>query len=231
MPQPQSPERRFGRGSAWRFFLLTVVDALGYACAPIASMFRVLLHCAFHRGNIMRIAAFLGVLILSASAQAQQVGSLISGPVVVVDGDSFDIRRKRIRIWGIDAPEGWHGCVRGGMKWWPAGDATAALRDCLQTSTVTCRVQKVQRWARARYVSECWRDDTKEDIGACMVSSGWARDYPGYSGGHYASLEAAPKAAKRGLWQCEDRTPTVRWCNRGAGSPCERPIYTPRGPE
>jgi endonuclease YncB( thermonuclease family) len=179
----------------------------------------------------MRILVVAWALVFCASAQAQQVGSLISGEGTVVDGDTFDIRRDRIRIWGIDAPEGRHGCVRGGMKWWPAGDATAALKDCPQYTTVTCRVQKIQRrWLRVRYVSECWRNDTKEDIGACMVSSGWATDYPGYSGGHYAPLEAAPKAAKRGLWQCEDRPPTVRWCKRGNGTPCERPIYKPSGP-
>jgi endonuclease YncB( thermonuclease family) len=112
----------------------------------------------------MRILVVAWALVFCASAQAQQVGSLISGDGAVVDGDTFDIRGDRIRIWGIDAPEG------------------------------------------------------------------WATDYPGCSGGHYAPLEAAPKAAKRGLWQCEDRPPKVRWCKRGDGVPCERPIYKPSGP-
>src|SRR5262245_14694127 len=48
---------------------------------------------------------------------------------------------------------------------------------------------------------------------------------PGYSGGHYAALEAEPKATRRGLWQCEGELTGRRWCK---GGPCE-PFYKPRG--
>src|SRR6185295_10500911 len=129
----------------------------------------------------------------------------INGPVAkLVDGDTFDIgsdcglrrlpRRAigvgacwRIRIWGIDAAERRERCRVDGQVLKLAKPSRQALTDCLHGTTVTCRVQKIERrWAKLRYVSECWRDDSKEDPAACMVRSGWATDWPGYSGGYYA---------------------------------------------
>lgn len=185
----------------------------------------------------MRLLTVVTAITLVSSAHAQQqtrvIGDLISGHGVVVDGDTFDIASERIRIWGIDAPEGKASCQREGKGWRPAYEASAVLRECLKGATITCRVQKTQKrvrdlW-RQRFVSECWRDDNKRDIAECMVRSGWATDYPGYSGGHYARLEAEPKARRAGLWQCDGDPPTKRWCSRGEDAPCEA-TYRPLGP-
>ena len=155
---------------------------------------------------------------------------LISGhATTVVDGNTYRIIYDRIRIWGIDTPEWRARCITSGQKWQPAWGSYAALKECLRGTTVTCRVQKIEpRFARPRFVAECWRDDDKQDVAACMVRGGWATDYPGYSGGHYAGLEDEPKTIRRGLWQCDDGPPTRRWCSGGL---CERPIYKPSGPE
>jgi endonuclease YncB( thermonuclease family) len=162
----------------------------------------------------MRIAIVLCAVISCGSAHAQQVGYLITGSATVVDGDTFDLGRTRIRIWGIRAAERQAWCHVGGVRWKPAKPSAQALEDCLGSTTVTCRVQKGQRHeGKVHYVSECWRDNDKE--AACMVSSGWATDWPGYSGGHYAPLEEEPKAARRGLWRCDVGPPTRRWCNGG----------------
>jgi endonuclease YncB( thermonuclease family) len=131
-------------------------------------------------GGCVRLPVLLCALVVCASAHAQQVGSLITGPAVVVDGDTFDIGRDcgswglarkacdRIRIWGIDAPERSARCTRAGKSWRLAAPSSAALVDCLKGTTVTCRVQKIERrWLKTRLVSECWRDDTKEDVAAC----------------------------------------------------------------
>lgn len=179
----------------------------------------------------MRLAVLVCALVCCAGAHAQQsrsVGGLISGQATsVVDGDTFRIGYDRIRLWGIDAPDWRARCTTKGEKWRPGRSATVALKGCLRDTTVTCRIQKVERhWPRDRYVAECWRDKDGEDVAACMVSSGWARDFPGYSGGHYAALEAEPKETRRGVWQCDGEPPTQRWCRGGA---CERPIYQPRG--
>ena len=184
----------------------------------------------------MRILVLLYSILLCAGAQAQQgrpVGDIISGTATsVASGASFRIGVDRFRIWGIDAPKSRARCTVGGKRWRPAVDAAAALRDCVRGTTVTCRVQKVEpRLLRPRYVAECWRDSDKEDVAACMVRSGWATDWPGYSGGHYAALEAEPKAIRRGLWQCDAGPPTRRWCRGSEGVACEQPLYKPLGPQ
>lgn len=185
----------------------------------------------------MPLALIIVALVLASNAHAQQatraIGDLISGRGVVVDGDTFDIGSERIRIWGIDAPERRASCQRDGKSWNPTTEAATALRVCLTGTTVTCRVQKIQRRLRdvwkQRFVSECWRDDNKQDVAECMVRSGWATDYPGYSGGFYKNWEAEPKSMRVGLWQCEGEPPTIRWCRKGEGVPCE-PIYKAIGP-
>ena len=183
----------------------------------------------------MRVPVLVCTVLVCAGAHAQQtrsVGDLISGRVTsVADGGTFRIGYDRISIWGIDVPRTQRArCTRSGRKWRPFWGSVAALKDCMRETSVTCRVQKIEpRLVRQRFVAECWRDDNKEDVAACMVHSGWARDWPGHSGGHYAALEAEPKGIRRGLWQCDDEPPTRRWCKGGAGVPCG-PIYKPRGP-
>ena len=178
----------------------------------------------------MRFWVLACTLLVFAGARAQDVrsvGDLISGRAEAIAGDTFQIGDERIRLWGIDAPDAGAQCVRGGSNWRPAARSAGALRDCLGGTTVTCRVQRIEG---RRFVSECWRDDDRVDVAACMVRSGWATDFPGFSGAHYASQEAEPKAARRGLWACAGEPPTRRWCDVGVGLPCE-PIYKPRGPE
>lgn len=119
----------------------------------------------------MRIAVLACAIVFCAGASAQEVraiGDLIAGRSMrVVDGDTFDIGRERIRIWGIDAPERRARCMHGGVRWRLARASAAALRDCLHGTTVTCRVQKIERrWRKTRFVSECWRDADKEDVAA-----------------------------------------------------------------
>ena len=183
----------------------------------------------------MRVPVLACTVLLCAGAHAQQarsVGDLISGRATSVsDGGTFRIGYDRIRIWGIDVPRSQRArCTIGGKKWRPFWGSVAALKDCLSGTIVTCRVQKIERGlVRQRFVAECWRDDYKDDVGACMVRSGWATDWPGYSGGYYAHLEAEPKGIRRGLWRCDDEPPIRRWCKGGVAVACE-PIYKPRGP-
>jgi endonuclease YncB( thermonuclease family) len=168
----------------------------------------------------MRIVTVLAcTFVLCAGAHAQQarsVGDTVSGPVGrVVGGDTFDIAgdigRERIRIWGIGVPNWRTRCVIGGKRWRVSGASQAALRDCLRGTVVSCRVQKVERrWGKRRLASECLRDSDNEDVGACMVGSGWAIDRTSTSGGRYASLEARPKSLPRGLWRCQGGPPVQR---------------------
>jgi endonuclease YncB( thermonuclease family) len=55
------------------------------------------------------IASVALIGLLSAPAVAQQV----AGPATIIDGDSLSVNGIRIRLFGIDAPEGKQTCQRG----------------------------------------------------------------------------------------------------------------------
>ncbi len=180
------------------------------------------------------VAAML-LLAASACAYAQSPGSLsiggeFSGPAVVVDGSTIDIKSNRFRVWGIDTPERGSWCYSFGRRWKPLEDSTIAMRRCVQGKTVTCRTQSIERvWFRQRHTAECWTDDG-QDVGECMIRAGWATDYTCYSGGYYRDLETEARNKALGLWECDNGPPTRRWGRRGAGVNCETPVYRPRGP-
>jgi endonuclease YncB( thermonuclease family) len=41
----------------------------------------------------------------------------VYGPAVVTDGDTLKMGSERVRLFGIDAPEGKQSCERDGVSW------------------------------------------------------------------------------------------------------------------
>jgi endonuclease YncB( thermonuclease family) len=161
---------------------------------------------------------------------APKAGDLITGTASAVDGATIDIKSNRIRIWGIDAPERGAWCYRSGRRWKLMDDSTAGLRRCVRGKAVTCRVQKVERvWFRRMHTAECWTEDG-QDVGACVVRTGWATDYTCFSDGYYRDLETEAKNKGVGLWQCDHGPGTRRWGRQGPRVQCESPVYRPSGP-
>ncbi len=175
-------------------------------------------------------AGLLLLVCCHAEAQAPRKGDQVVGQATVHDGTSFDIKSERFRLWGIDAPERGTSCWRNGRRWKPADAATAALRRCIGSKTVTCRVWSVKReWFRNVLVSECWTEDGR-DLGQCMIRGGWVSDYTCYSDGHYRDHETEAKNKTLGLWSCDNGPGTRRWGRNGPAVPCETPYYRPTGP-
>jgi endonuclease YncB( thermonuclease family) len=83
--------------------------------------------------------------LLPASASAQD----ISGRASVVDGDTLEVRGVRIRLFGIDAPEGQQLCKRPSGGTWRCGQQSGlALSDKLGSANVHCEERDQDRYGR-----------------------------------------------------------------------------------
>lgn len=122
-------------------------------------------HLASFAVTVVTVALMLALV---ASAGAQQVR--------VVDGDTLAIGDVRYRLWGIDAPE--RGTAAGAA-------ATAQMRALVASRSVRCEPRDRDRYGRV--VAVCYADG--RDLAWDMVATGHARDWPRYSGGHYAGAE------------------------------------------
>jgi endonuclease YncB( thermonuclease family) len=153
----------------------------------------------------MRTPALL--LIASAALAAEpgcapQAAEIAGRVTKVVDGDSLEIGSDRIRLYGIDAPEGRQDCRRNGETWRCGDAAAAALRRLVQGATLRCTPRDTDEYGRS--VSVCRNGST--DVNAEMVRSGLALAYRRYSNA-YVDEENAARAAKRGLWASEFTPP------------------------
>jgi endonuclease YncB( thermonuclease family) len=101
----------------------------------------------------------------------------LRGRAWVIDGDTIAIDRIKIRLAGIDAPEldePWGQKARWEM-----------IRLC-KGQIITAELTGDTSFDRM--VGTCYLDDGR-DLGAELIKSGLALDFPAYSGGKYKSLE------------------------------------------
>jgi endonuclease YncB( thermonuclease family) len=112
----------------------------------------------------------------------------------VIDGDTIEIAGRRIRIFGIDAPEEDQTCERGGGGTWYCGaEATRLLSRMARSQIVECRVRATDIYGR--YVALCSVGD--EDLGRAMVRSGFAISSSRNS--EYASEENDARVGRLGI--------------------------------
>lgn len=120
---------------------------------------------------------------------------VVSGPVVVTDGDSLRVANHKIRIHGIDAPEARQTCRDETDTEWDCGAmATAFAKQNFAGKSAECAVQDVDRYGRL--VARC--EIGGDDVGAAMVANGWAVAYQRYTKA-YVSSEQRAKSARLGI--------------------------------
>lgn len=137
----------------------------------------------------------------------------IVGRASVVDGDTLEVRGQRIRLWGVDAPEGRQTCERQGQSYRCGQNAANALDAWIAGRPVVCIPEGPADRYR-RIVARCTVSGS--DIGGWIVGQGWAVDYPRYSNGTYERLQHDAQVRRRGLWAGSFQMP---WDWRAARRP------------
>jgi len=128
----------------------------------------------------------------------------ISGMVEVIDGDTIKIEKKKIRLFGIDAPEKKQKCQKPWLtisfmtfnKDYPCGEiSTLKLKNKINNKFITCKSTNKDRYKR--FIAECFKGKT--NINLWMVRNGYAIVYKKYSN-KYLAAENLAKNEKLGLW-------------------------------
>lgn len=118
----------------------------------------------------------------------------LKGLAAVLDGDTLDIGGRKVRLYGVDAPEADQTCKKSGKVYGCGRDAAFALADLTRHKTVTCDERDTDRYGRT--VAVCHAGNT--DINAWMVANGYALAYREYST-DYVPQENAARKARKGL--------------------------------
>lgn len=158
------------------------------------------------RFPVIRVA-ILGAFVYAAIWAAGR-GDL-AGEARIVDGDSIEVAGAKIRLYGIDAPELDQTCRDRAGATYACGRLAQRHLERAAKGHVICDAVETDRYGRE--VAICYAGET--DLGAAMVSAGWARAYLSYSL-RYASAEQAAREARRGLWDGEFDDP---WAFRDDG--------------
>jgi len=122
----------------------------------------------------------------------------VAGHATIIDGDTIEIGAQRIRLFGIDAPEGGQTCVAK-MEWRCGQEATFALTRIMDTHLVYCDERDRDQYQRVVAVCHLSGPDGL-DVNAEMVRQGWAMAYRFYST-DYVKQEQAARSAHRGVWR------------------------------
>ena len=142
----------------------------------------------------MRIFNIVVIILFTLSIKV--VASEISGTPSITDGDTIRILNKRIRFYGIDAPEKKQICIKNHKEYSCGEEATTALKKKIGSKPVTCKVQgKLDRYRR--YIGVCFLEDV--NLNTWMVKNGYAVAYRRYSK-DYIEDENYAKKNKIGLW-------------------------------
>lgn len=130
-----------------------------------------------------------------APPPAAAVEAKISGAIRVIDGDTIDVNGIRIRLFGIDAPEGDQTCTSRRGKVALCGDwVSRQVRKTYQGRQASCRRVDTDRYGRT--VARCAVSGV--DMGQDLVARGLAFAYAKYSQ-DYVAVEAAAMQRGHGI--------------------------------
>jgi endonuclease YncB( thermonuclease family) len=138
-------------------------------------------------------------LFLALSMASPASADSLVGRASVMDADTVEVARQRIRLHAVDAPESSQLCRTAAGKDYRCGQVAAlALADFIGARNVSCRQTDTDRYQRI--VAVCSVGGV--DINAWLVENGHALAYRQY-GRDYVDHEDRARAAGRGIWAGE----------------------------
>ncbi len=154
----------------------------------------------------LSLSLFSLLIFLSFPTSLASEEKVILGKAKVIDGDTIKINKKKIRLFGIDAPEKKQICKKiylsfllfNLQKDYKCGHkSTLALLKKLKDKEVKCILEKNKDRYR-RSIGTCYVDN--EDINSWLVKKGYAIAYIKYSK-KYELDEQYAKENKLGIWK------------------------------
>ncbi|WP_035711692.1 thermonuclease family protein [Bradyrhizobium genomosp. I (2014)] len=162
---------------------------------------------------IKRRVLALMLLLLSNMALADS----FVGQASVIDGDTMEIHGRRVRLWGVDAPESTQLCRGEDSLQYRCGSKAANDLDAyIARHPVNCVPLSLDRYGRT--VATC--SVAGKDLGEWLVRNGLALDWPQYLKGRYHEAQREAERAGEGLWKGSYVEPWLyRACIRASGNP------------
>ncbi len=148
--------------------------------------------------------SLLILILISTSSISNE--NIISGKAKIIDGDTLKINSKKIRLFGIDAPEKKQICKKiyvsffifNFQKDYKCGEeSTLALVKKTKNKKVKCFIED-EKDRYKRNIGTCFIK--KQDINAWLVKNGYALAYKKYSK-KYELFEEYAKENKLGIWR------------------------------
>jgi endonuclease YncB( thermonuclease family) len=132
---------------------------------------------------------------------------LAAATVTVVDGDTFAMPDRTIRLFGIDAPEYHQDCTDAKGQSWPCGkSARIRLASMVASGNVVCVPLATDHYKRT--VARC-SSAGEPDLGRVMVHAGLAISPAERGTAAYADDQEAARLARRGIWQGAFQNPSA----------------------
>lgn len=133
----------------------------------------------------------------SGSGRGGEAGPA-EGAARLVDGDSFFVGGREVRLKGIDAPEGRQTCTRDGRDWPCGEESRRTLARLIGGRNVACN--SIETDQHGRLLGTCSAGTT--ELNREMVREGFAVAYGGFE-----AEEREARAARRGLWAGQFQKP------------------------
>ena len=142
------------------------------------------------------------IILINFSFVNSSEKNIVKGNARIIDGDTIEINKEKIRFGGINSPE------RKDVGYKLAKDK---LIEKIANNTVTC-VREKNKDKYRRTVAECFVNG--ESLSSFMIKKGFACDYFYYSKGKYAKEQKYAKVNKLGVWKMKYNTSWENKCRK-----------------